>query len=329
MAVAVPIVALNSIFTAFADNMPASHHVAALVAAPIFVAAWIIELAGVRWPRSLFIAAIVIPNLWLTLIGHTETNWLFLPLMVGWVAFVGTRAEGLSALVLAFVTISIGQVFIVAPNIGVIPWESWTEWSFVLVLTWFLGFSLRRQERLVTELDRRRHELELRGEELERRGQELEMLLAVSGSVASTLEMRQLLDAVFDALANGLEYSAIAVLRLNDQRDALTIAARRGPILSTSHELQPGHYPVADLGPIWDRLRAEEPVVIQDVRGDTPEAEIFRGLMRGQLVASSDTFLQSLMWVPLVVQGEIIGLFSIINSSPDAFGDREIGRAHV
>src|SRR5215831_9195294 len=31
LAVAVPIVALNSIFTAFADNMPASHHLAALV----------------------------------------------------------------------------------------------------------------------------------------------------------------------------------------------------------------------------------------------------------------------------------------------------------
>jgi signal transduction histidine kinase len=327
LAVAVPIVALNSIFTAFADNMPASHHVAALVAAPIFVAAWMMELAGVRWPRPLFIAAIVIPNLWLTLIGHTETNWLFLPLMVGWVAFVGTRVEGMIALALSFATITIGQLFIVAPNIGAIPWESWTEWSFLLALTWFLGFSLRRQEHLVTELDRRSHELERRGEELERRGQELEMLLTVSGSVASTLEMRQLLDAVFDALGNVLEYSAIAVLTLDDQRDALTIAARRAPTLSGSRELQPVHYSVADFGPIWDRLRGEEPIVIRDVRDNTLEAGIFRGLMGDQLLASSDTFLQSLMWVPLVVRGEVMGLLTLTSSTPDAFGDRETSLA--
>jgi signal transduction histidine kinase len=323
LALAVPIVALNSIFTAFADNMPTSHHVAALVAAPVFVAAWMIELAGVRWPRLLFIAAIVLPNLWLTLIGHTETNWLFLPLMVGWVAFVGTRTEGVIALGLSFVTITIGQLFIVAPNIGGIPWESWTEWSFLLVLTWFLGYSLRRQERLVAELDRRSHELEHRGQELERRGQELEMLLAVSGSVASTLEMRQLLDAVFDALTDVLDYSAIAVLTINDHRDALSIVARRGPTVPTS----PVHYSVADLGSIWDRLREEEPIVIPDVLGDTVEAGIFRGLLRDQLLASSDTFLRSLMWVPLVVRGEIIGLFSIANPSPGAFGERETSLA--
>jgi signal transduction histidine kinase len=327
LAVAVPIVALNSIFTAFADNMPPSHHVAALVAAPIFVAAWMIELAGIRWRRPLFIAAIVIPNLWLTLIGHTETNWLFLPLMVGWVAFVGTRAEGVIALALSFATITIGQLFIVAPNIGGIPWESWTEWSFVLVLTWFLGYSLRRQERLVTELDQRSHELERRGAELERRGKELEMLLTVSSSVASTLEMRQLLDAVFDALANVLEYSAIAVLTMNDQRDALRVTARRGPTLPTSHDLQPGYYPAAEFGPIWDRLRAQEPIVIQDVRADTAEAGILRGLLSDEYRASTDTFLQSLMWVPLVVRREIIGLLTISNPSPDAFGEREASLA--
>jgi hypothetical protein len=82
VAVAVPILALNTIFTAFADNMPLFHHTAALIAAPVFAAAWIIELSGVRWPRLLLIAAMVVPNLWLTLIGNTETNLLFLPLLV-------------------------------------------------------------------------------------------------------------------------------------------------------------------------------------------------------------------------------------------------------
>ena len=309
VAVAVPILAVNSIFTAFADNMPDSHRVAAVVAAPVFVAAWLVELSGLRLPRPALIAAMVAPNLWLTLIGHTETNLLYLPLMVGWVAYVGTRAEGLIALVLAFATISVGQGFIVAPAIGVIPWESWTEWSFLLVLPWFLGFSLRRQERLVTELDQR--------------SQELEMLLTVSGSVASTLEMRQLLDTVFEALSGVLDYNAIAVMTLSESRDALTVAARRGTIVDTLQELQVIRYSVADLGPIWDRLRQEEPIVISDVRDGTAEAGIFRGLLGDQLRDASGTFFRSLMWVPLVVRGQIIGILTITNASPSVFGTRE------
>jgi signal transduction histidine kinase len=327
LALAVPILALNSIFTAFADNMPASHHVAALVAAPIFVAVWLIELSGVYWPRPLLIAAVVIPNLWLTLIGHTETNWLFLPLMVGWVAFVGTRTEGLSALVLAFVTITIGQLAIVAPNIGGIPWEPWTEWTFVLVLTWFLGFSLRKQERLVTELDHRGQELQHRGQELERRGQELEMLLTVSGSVASTLDMRQLLEAVFDALGRVLDYSAIAVLTLNESQDMLAVAARRGPVVDTTRDPQPARYSVADLGGIWDRLSREEPVVIADVRGGTPEAAMLRDSLGDQILKAGATVIRSLMLVPLVARGQIIGVLAVTNGLPAAFEVRETSLA--
>jgi len=327
LAVAVPILAVNSIFTAFADNMPASHHVAALVAAPIFVAVWMVELSGVRWPRALLIAAIVVPNLWLTLIGHTETNLLFLPLMVGWVAYVGTPAEGLAALVVAFATITIGQLGIVAPNIGGIPWESWTEWAFSLVLTWFLGFSLRKQQRLVTELDHRGQELEHRGHELERRGQELEMLLTVSGSVASTLDMRQLLEAVFDALGRVLDYSDIAVLTLNESQDTLTIAAKRGPNLYTTREPQPPRYSMAELGSVWDRLSQDEPVVIADLRGGTPEAAVLRASLGEQILTAGNTFVRSLMLVPLVARGRIIGVLAVSNGLPTAFGDRETSLA--
>ena len=327
LAVAVPILALNSIFTAFADNMPASHHLAALIAAPIFVAVWMIELSGVRWPRALLIAAVLIPNLWLTLIGHTETNLLFLPLMVGWVAYVGTPAEGLIALVLVFATITIGELGIVAPNIGGIPWESWTEWTFSLVLAWFLGFTLRKQQRLVAELDHRSQELEHRGRELERRGQELEMLLTVSGSVASTLDMRQLLQALFDALGRVLDYSLIAVLTLNESGDTLTVAARRGPNLYTTQDAQTARYSVVDLSAVWDRLSQDEPIVIADVRGGTPEAAMLRNVLGDQLLMAGQTFIRCLMLVPLVARGQIVGVLTITNGVPAAFGGRETSLA--
>ena len=148
----VAIVTPITVITAYANLMPEFHHVAVPIATAIIVPAWVAELSGVRWPRLVLIAATVLPNVWLTLIGHVSTNYLWLTLLVLWVAFAGSRAEGLIALTLAFATMTLGVSVIVAPAIGAIPWEFWTEWSFSLLLTWFMGLVLRRQVALVAEL---------------------------------------------------------------------------------------------------------------------------------------------------------------------------------
>src|SRR5262249_37416603 len=83
-------------------------------------------------------------------------------------------------------------------------------------------------------------------------------------------------------------------------------------------------YSVSDLGSIWDRLGGEEPIVIPDIRGGTAEASLFRGLFGDQLLDSSDTFLRSVMWVPLVVRSQIIGILTITNATPLMFGTREM-----
>jgi hypothetical protein len=136
----VAIVTPITVITGYANEMPAFHHVAVPIPTTVIVAAWLVELSGVRWPRLALVAAVVLPNVWLTLIGHVSTNYLWLLLLVGWVAFAGTRAEGLTALGLAFATITLGVSVIVAPAIGVFDWGFWTEWAFGLLLT--LAFDL-------------------------------------------------------------------------------------------------------------------------------------------------------------------------------------------
>jgi signal transduction histidine kinase len=86
---------------------------------------------------------------------------------------------------------------------------------------------------------------------------------------------------------------------------------------------------VADLGPVWERLRQEEPIVISDVRGASEEARVVRGMFGEQLLEASDSFPWSVVLVPLVVQGEIIGLLTLTlgSASPAAFGMRETGLA--
>lgn len=141
----VAIVTPLSVITAYANQMPDFHHVAVPIAVAVIVPAWLVELSGARWPRWALIAATVLPNVWLTLIGHISTNFLWLLLLVGWIAFTGTRVEALTALLLALGTLALGEIAMIAPAIGVIDWGGWSEASFALILTWFMGLVLRRR----------------------------------------------------------------------------------------------------------------------------------------------------------------------------------------
>src|SRR5262245_19178362 len=60
VAVAVPLLGVVTISTAYADTMPIFHHTAAWIAVAIMTAAWVVELGGVPWPRGALIAAIVL-----------------------------------------------------------------------------------------------------------------------------------------------------------------------------------------------------------------------------------------------------------------------------
>ncbi len=87
------------------EPMPADHLVLAPLAGAVVVAVWLAELAGLRWPRLMFAAAIVAPNLWLAAAAHNGLNFLFLLLLVAWVAYTGSRAESVATLALSLATI--------------------------------------------------------------------------------------------------------------------------------------------------------------------------------------------------------------------------------
>jgi signal transduction histidine kinase len=147
--VAVGVVTLLTLLTTFTDTMPASHHQAAPVATAIMAGAWALELAGLRWSRLALVAAVVLPNLWLTLLGHVSANYLFLALLVAWVGVVGSRVESAAALGLSLALIVIASVLDHAS--GEVIWALWISWSAGLLLFWLMAQVLVRQERLVAE----------------------------------------------------------------------------------------------------------------------------------------------------------------------------------
>jgi hypothetical protein len=164
VAVAAVLLTLVTVLTAFAEDMPTSHHLAVPPAAAVMLATWMVELSGVRWPRFGLIAANVLPNLWLGFIEHGSANYLFLLLLVAWVALVGSRAESAAAFVLSLATVGVAAGS--AADGGQVPWSTWISLSAILLLVWLMALVLRRQERLVAELRRSRAEAERRSHEL-------------------------------------------------------------------------------------------------------------------------------------------------------------------
>ena len=145
MGAAVGALALATVLSAFTEDMPVSHHQIVPVAVTVMVAAWVVELLGVPWPRVALVLAVV-----LTLVGHGGENYFFLLLVVAWVTVVGSRLERAAAVVLTLATLGIGLALDAAD--GQINWTSWTFYMVVVLMAWAIGLVLRRQDRLVAEL---------------------------------------------------------------------------------------------------------------------------------------------------------------------------------
>lgn len=302
VALAVGLLTLVTAVTAFAEDMPASHRVAAPPAAAVMLAAWAVELAGVRWPRLGLVAANVLPNLWLAAIDHGPANYLFLLLLVAWVALVGSRAESIAAFSLSLATLGVAAGADAAG--GNVVWSAWISSSAILLLTWLMALVLRRQERLVEDLRRSRAEAERRGTELGTR-----------------------LDAVLDALGSVVHYTGTAILTLDEASASMGFAHWRGPASFTAQIARAVRYPIGGFGSLWERLCREEPVVVADVRGESDEAAVFRRRVGEDELSTTDGFIRSVMWVPLVVRGRMIGLLSVTELVRGAYGPRDAALA--
>lgn len=154
-------------------------------------------------------------------------------------------------------------------------------------------------------------------------GREVEALLDAARDLASTLELRPLLELLLDHLGSAVDYSGTAILVLDPSGESLKFAHMRGPASFTPELAASITYRRADFGPVWDRLARDEPIVIPDVRGQGTEAKLFRQMVGEDDIETTYSFIRAVMWVPLVVRQHIIGLLSITNPTPGAYGDRE------
>ncbi len=147
---------------------------------------------------------------------------------------------------------------------------------------------------------------------IETRTHEQETLLAISHTLASTLELQPGL--ILDQLREIIEYSHAGLFALEDS--TLVTLAMRG----TSQLEQSSPFRVHLQGPeiLAALFNGHRPIRIADVWNEDPRAQFLRSLLDDGAAMLLDG-MKSWMWVPLAVRNRIIGGVGVAHETPNYF----------
>ena len=161
----------------------------------------------------------------------------------------------------------------------------------------------------VTERERAFQLLEQRVVE---RTRALSTLLQISKTVASTLELKPLLDIVLEQLQAIVRYSG-ATIAIEDDAE-LVIAGHRGP---SSQEVIRLRVPMVELAD-WPVLERNSPLIVEDLQGDGTSSQAFRSTAPKQL-GPLFHHARSCLIVPLKARDRSIGLLLIQHEEPGKY----------
>jgi len=153
---------------------------------------------------------------------------------------------------------------------------------------------------------------------VEGRTRELATLLQVSHDVNSTLELQPLLALILDQLKTVVDYAGASILTLEDE--GLAVRAYRGPI--PREEALHLRFPLEEALVNRQVIQQRGPIVIPDVRGDTPLARAFREMAGGRLKTTFG-YVRSWVGVPLTVKDRVIGMLSLDHDEPNYYSPRK------
>jgi len=150
------------------------------------------------------------------------------------------------------------------------------------------------------------------GGQIEARMREQATLLAISHTLASTLEFQPGL--ILDQLREIIEYTHGGLFVVEDSM-LVTLAMRGTPLLEGSAPFRI-HFQGPDTPAAL--FNGHKPIHIADVWSDNPQAQFLRSLLADGAAGLLEG-MQSWMWVPLAVRGRIIGGMGIAAARKNYF----------
>ncbi|MDI3340657.1 MAG: GAF domain-containing sensor histidine kinase [Sphaerobacter sp.] len=270
------------------DPMPSRHRALVPAALAIIVPAWLAALAWRRWPRLLLVLAVAGPNIVLGAVGHASANFLFLLLLVAWIAYAGSRAERWAALGLSLAAVGAGAL--AEATDGMFQLSGWASWSVGIVATWFMAHMLGAQQRLVLGLQRAQADLS-------RQARELEALHRADALLHRSLRLDEVLQALVDAVTSVLEADKCALMVWDPERERLVVRAARGfrPETIAHMVYAPGE------GITGRVFQLGRPIAVEDTQGDP----------RVTREVSEPEGIRSVLSLPLTVGGEVFRVFGV------------------
>src|SRR5215207_6219867 len=150
------------------------------------------------------------------------------------------------------------------------------------------------------------------GRQIETQIREQETLLAISHTLASTLEFQPGL--ILDQLRQIIEYTHCGLFALEDS--TLVALATRGT--PQSDESLPLHIHLQGPETLAALFNGHRPIRIADVWSDHPQAQFLRELLEDGAAGLLEG-MQSWMWVPLAVKGRVIGGIGVAHEKRNYF----------
>ncbi|MFH2040236.1 MAG: PAS domain S-box protein [Chloroflexota bacterium] len=157
---------------------------------------------------------------------------------------------------------------------------------------------------------------------IDTRTREQATLLEISHTLASTLELQP--GMILDQLREIIEYTHAALFGLTDSTlTALAVRGKPGSVNGTNglrklKEMVPFQVRVDGPEILATLFNGHQPLRIPDIRISDPETDFLRSLLTGE-AASLLEGACSWMWVPLAVQGQVIGGLGIAHTQKDHF----------
>jgi PAS domain S-box-containing protein len=157
-------------------------------------------------------------------------------------------------------------------------------------------------------------------EQVQARSQELQTLLNVSRNVASTLELRPLLELIIDQLKQIVDFSRCSIFEL--EGETMVILDSRANFTDMPLDMR---FQVGELGPIWERMSRGESVVVDDVHDESAFAQAYRHAAGARMQTYAFQAIHSALGVPLTSKDRIIGMLVLTHLQPAYYNERHAG----
>jgi signal transduction histidine kinase/CheY-like chemotaxis protein len=230
------------------------------------------------------------------------------------VLMLGSR-RGLLSLAVMLLVFSVGHNFVeVEPTANFFMLQGVYGWSLILVFMLYITLLVNGTTRRFVSA---RHQLEEKNLRIMEQTDQLESISKVAQLVNSTLDTDEVMTTVMERLNRVFDFSIMAILFLEKEKQTLCLDRIRGDIPDDGAEyLQGFHIPLSEQHSAFTMpVRTKQPRYLPDVSADAGStegvsAEIYK------LVPS-----KSLLTFPLIKEGEVQGVLAFANTNKHFYLD--------